>query len=179
MLNFQPLIDRFVDDVINAIRRAAIEDLRGLALADAATGNARAATADGVLDEKRREAPRARATLREPSITRGGGRRVSRARTERSTRTQPSPSAVPASPAPVAEITDPESLLAAITFEPAPVVVTQPAPAPPERSPDGEGDGPPSSVRSLHEISPVRLMGNETLARVSSAGVVIRRGRRA
>ncbi|HLK41520.1 MAG TPA: hypothetical protein VKU41_32445 [Polyangiaceae bacterium] len=80
-------------------------------------------------------------------------------------------------PAPVAEITDPESLLAAIALEP-PVVVT-PAPPVHERAPEVDGDGPPSAVRPVHNIPPVRLMGNETLARVSSAGVVIRRGRRA
>jgi hypothetical protein len=74
----------------------------------------------------------------------------------------------------VAEITDPEALLAGAVPAPGPPPVLGPP-----RVPESEGDGPPSAVRPLPVVSPVRLMGNETLARVSGSGVVIRRGRRA
>jgi hypothetical protein len=38
-------------------------------------------------------------------------------------------------------------------------------------------EGPASTVRAIGGSSPVRLRANETLARVSNAGVVIRRGK--
>ncbi|HEX3770097.1 MAG TPA: hypothetical protein VHV30_04500 [Polyangiaceae bacterium] len=104
---------------------------------------------------------------------------------------------------PVAEITDPESLLSlgtangassslldAIRHTPA---AARPTPAPPipvtvvepasngvrgERHADPEIDSPASGVRPKNGAS-IRLSDNETLARVSDAGVVIRRKKKA
>ena len=169
MRHLQPLIDQFVEDVLHLVRRATIEDLRGLVVdADGDREPAKPRVVlprDLVPREVARRAPTSRHGLRQ-------GPRVALS----AENARPS-SATSSTPAPVAEITDPESLLAAIALEP-PVVVTPAAPTH-ERGPELDGDGPPSAVRPVHDISPVRLMGNETLARVSSAGVVIRRGRRA
>ena len=48
-----------------------------------------------------------------------------------------------------------------------------------ERHPEPEGESPASGVRPAGSIATVRLSDNETLARVSNSGVVIRRKKRA
>lgn len=101
----------------------------------------------------------------------------------------------------VAEITDPESLLSLggsngssssflETFRHAPIGA-RPAPPPPisvtvletgsmsNGHAEAESDSPASGVRPRTGGSTVRLSDNETLARVSDAGVVIRRKKKA
>jgi len=78
---------------------------------------------------------------------------------------------VSAAPPPAsAEITDPEALLSIAVHPHAPERDAYP----PARVVGSEGDGPESYVRPVAR-APVPLAGNETVARISSAGVVIRR----
>lgn len=167
MLKLQPLITQLVDDVLRLVREAAREDLRSLVVSDA---------------EGSPESPPVKRT----SSTTSGARRVADVPTRRrgalhepALRSHPvakNPAKSPdrAPPPPVAEITDPEALLAGAAPKPAPPLALEYT-----RVSESESDGPASAVRPLPLVSPVRLMGNETLARVSSSGVVIRRARRA
>ena len=152
MLNLQPLIARFVDDILRLIREAAAEDLRSLVARDAR--------------RSRQPHPvKHSAAIRHRRIVDDPGQR-SRGLT----------AAADLSPPPtVAEITDPEALLAGTAPEPAGARADARA----EGRLESESHGPASTVRPMQGDSPVRLMGNETLARVSNAGIVIRRARRA
>jgi len=78
-----------------------------------------------------------------------------------------------APPAPAAEITDPQWLLAMGSSAPNDVLDPEQIEPPPE----SVSEAPASTTRDLGGVSPVRLRANETLARVSGAGVVIRRAR--
>jgi hypothetical protein len=151
----ESLINRFVDDVSRLIREAKVEDLLGL-IAEGPRPIPPLVEADPVddpidlddVDAHRRAAP---------TVARAGRRRP-----------------VPATT--VEEITDPASLLA-IGPETATVSVAPPTlPAlladtadepPPSSAP------PPSSTEESRVL--VRLRGNETVARASNAGIVIRR----
>jgi len=164
MLNLQPLVARFVDDVLRALRGASLDDLRDLL------------------------APERDAPLRPPQ------RRVSVVRrepTRRSARPRPAkrkaataPSSEPtapvvdvAEPAPeppvVAEITDPEGLLAG-----APTLERAPTPAHGAPQAAAEPEPPPSAARPT--VSPTAaLREGESLARAAGVGLVIRRAKRA
>jgi hypothetical protein len=185
MLDLQPLIARFVDDVLRTIRTASLDELRAL-LGEAAT---RAPALD-----KPRDPPRgitrepARAARSAPSR----GRRRAQARPRplpvappsagpgslggeewpRATRTGPAEAPEPPAPA---EITDPEALLAAASaWQP-----VAPSPPPTLRAVDGDVElaAPPSGERSARGVA--RLRAGETLAREAGTGVVIRRAKRA
>jgi hypothetical protein len=96
-------------------------------------------------------------------------------------------------PPAVAEITDPESLLSIVATNgsapaigsvrrSAPAILmsvpARKAPTTTERAQEVEGESPASGVRPVGG-STVRLSDNETLARVSNSGVVIRRRKKA
>lgn len=167
MLKLQPLITQLVDDVLRLVREAAMDDLRRLVVSDA---------------ERSPESPPVKRTS---GATSGPSRMVdvpTRRRralhepAQRSLQVAKNPAQNPdrAPPPTVAEITDPEALLAGAAPKPVPALALEYT-----RVLESESDGPASAVRPLPLVSPVRLMGNETLARVSSSGVVIRRARRA
>jgi hypothetical protein len=84
-----------------------------------------------------------------------------------------------AEPPTLAEITDPEALLAAAFATPSPPVTEEPAPAQPEASaePEVEVEAPASTEHPRRGMA--RLRAGETLARHAGAGVVIRRAKRA
>jgi hypothetical protein len=193
MRNLESMIAQFVDDLLQTIREATIEDLRELLLAE--RGKARPSEAPRPDQAIRTAAGRAgRAT--------GIERRVNGASVD-----------LHSSPPSVAEITDPESLLSlgratngareasaptpgqkywlgtpAVPHDkerPRPArTVPKEAPASnvlpaPESTPELEADGPASNVWPVGSGAPVRLSDNETLARVSNAGIVIRRRKKA
>jgi hypothetical protein len=167
MLKLQPLIARLVDDVLRLVREAAMEDLRRLVVSDAERSpeSPPVKRTSGATSGARRVADvpnRRRGALHEP--------------VQRSHQVAKNPAKNPdrAPPPTVAEITDPEALLAGAAPKPVPPLALEYT-----RVSESESDGPASAVRPLPLVSPVRLMGNETLARVSSSGVVIRRARRA
>jgi hypothetical protein len=169
MLKLQPLIARLVDDVLRLVREAAMDDLRRLVVSDAERSlesppvKRTSGSTSGATSGARRDVPtRRRGALHEPAQR---SHQVAKNAAENPDRAPP--------PA-VAEITDPEALLAGAAPKPAPPLALEYT-----RVSESESDGPASAVRPLPLVSPVRLMGNETLARVSSSGVVIRRARRA
>jgi hypothetical protein len=154
----QPLIARLVDDVLRLIREAAMEDLKNLVVSDG-----RRSPEPRPVERTSGTRRAASVSIRRPALQESPKQSLEAAKT------------LDLAPLPtVAEITDPEALLAGAVPAPVPPPVFGPA-----RVTEAEGDGPPSAVRPLPIVSPVRLMGNETLARVSGSGVVIRRGRRA
>ncbi len=156
MRKLEPLIDRFVDDVLRLIREATVEDLRELVAFAGPTSKRKAARKPAASPER----------VAGPSPRRGSGL-VSETRTSK-------PSAVSMAAPSAADITDPEALLSMATPATTSAHVVE---AP--RVTAAEPDGPPSSVRSVVTVAvaPVPLSGNETVARVSNAGVVIRRRR--
>jgi hypothetical protein len=81
-----------------------------------------------------------------------------------------------APPATAAEITDPQWLLAMGSSAPNDVLDLE-QPEQVEPAEESVSEAPASTTRDLGGVSPVRLRANETLARVSGAGVVIRRAR--
>jgi hypothetical protein len=185
MRNLESMIAQFVDGLLLAIGEASVEELREFfALTDAGeplyVPESEPAAAAAVPDAPARRGRLARldhgAALRrsiEDSLSSGGA---------------------------VSEITDPESLLSLAglngstsffeTFRQVPVT-PRPAPPPPisvallgpsSRSnghAEPEGESPASGVRPRWSGSTVRLSDNETLARVSNSGVVIRRKKKA
>jgi hypothetical protein len=193
MRNLESMIAEFVDDLLQTIREATIEDLRELLLAEA---------------EKARpsETPRAEQAIRTPA-----GRAARATAIQR--RVNGASVDLHSSPPSVAEITDPESLLSlgratngareagaptpgqrfwlgaqAVSHDkerPRPArTPAKETPAPevlpaPESTPEIETDGPASNVWPVGSGAPVRLSDNETLARVSNSGIVIRRRKKA
>jgi hypothetical protein len=173
------MIAQFVDDLLLAIGEASIEELEELfASRPGKTGST---------ETQRPGSP----SPSEPA-RRGATARGARAWVE----------AAQASPPPtVAEITDPESLLSLVASHRIEAamesVAAEKAAAPEGRRADStkqvvllrppsteglaelEGDSPASGVRPVGGGAPVRLSDNETLARVSNAGVVIRRRKKA
>jgi len=164
MLDLQPLIARFVDDVLLALRGATFEELRELLSANA--------TSEGV------PSPRPRKP-RPTRQGRGAARRAAPRPAPARARVAPSPlrfeqATEPTEPPALAEITDPEGLLAA-ALAPTPPVAAHPphiAPATPE------GGQLPRGIRlALSAVGALRE--GESLARVAGAGLVIRRAKRA
>jgi hypothetical protein len=161
----EPLTARFVDDVIRLVREATAEGLRTLLGEEAGRPRPHLPQSDVVKAPRRaaRVPTHPSRPIREPA------------------RRSPIPTANLSLPAPGgetkdAEITDPQWLLAmgAPTLLEVPSVLEA---ADSEVAPESVSEGPPSAVREAGGISPVRLRANETLARVSNAGVVIRRAR--
>jgi hypothetical protein len=151
----------FIDAVMDAIRTASLQEL----LREAP--RVRQGDAPRIGESERATSPvgqRKRAAVPAPA-----GRTAS-ARSRRSgVSTAPTRSVpTPPPPAPAAEITDPQGLLA--MGLPLRLGAT-------EAEIGGAPEGPASTVRAIGGGSPVRLRANETLARVSNAGVVIRRGK--
>jgi hypothetical protein len=188
MAKLESMIGDFVDGLLIAIGDASIDELRELF-------GQRPQGSGGALEQA---AARVRATAKasasQPAPSKGGrGRRFGNRRF-------PDPS-LASTPPGVAEITDPESLLsfdgidANILREVRPTPVrTAPVALPAILAPsaaserrdrhavdnhDTEGESPASGVRAVGGGAPVRLSDNETLARVSNSGVVIRRKKRA
>ncbi len=161
MLDLQPLVDRFVEDVLRAVRGASLDELREL-LAPGTPARVRRPPA---------AVPRAAPARRQARPKRP----VSAAATSALRKAAPAAlapePAVPEPPA-FAEITDPERLLAATV---APRGATAPLEAPPA---DLEGEPPPSAERPTGGAT-ARLRAGESLARATGAGVVIRRAKRA
>jgi hypothetical protein len=156
----------FIDAVMAAIRGASLEDLLGEAPRDPRRTGAVPRTlkapaqapssATQLEGQTRRQAsPRVPGPVHRLGLSAGSDRVLTSSQ---------------APPAPTAEITDPQGLLAMGTHEPLRVVET-------EVSRDPVPDGPASTVRPIGAGSPVRLRANETLARVSNAGIVIRRAK--
>jgi hypothetical protein len=157
MLNLEPLIARFVDDVLQTIRAASLEELRE-ACAPAALSRGASA--------QRKGAPKGRQSRRVPVPLRKEAELAERVPT-------PAPHAAPEpEPLAVAEITDPVRLLAAAP-------VHEDAPTSPTGVPeDVEEEPPPSTERPAPEAT-VALREGESLVRAGGAGVVIRRAKRA
>ncbi len=148
------------DSVMAAIRDASLEDLmREAPELGRRTDTRRGAKAEG--------APASAVDLRGHPGGQTPPRVPASPRRSRSSASA-DPVLTPIPPAPAAEITDPQGLLAMGTREPLRVV-------PSEISREPVPDGPASTIRAVEAGSPVRLRANETLARVSNAGVVIRR----
>jgi hypothetical protein len=157
------LISHFIDDVIRLIREAKVEDLLDLVaaaprpvppLVESEPERVEPASQDDPHDEP---APSRRTPITRLAPVRRIGRRPH------------------AEPPTVEEITDPASLLAI-----APEAPSSAAPPPPPTLPTLLADPvddldvpPPSSSQSSRVL--VRLNSNETLARSTNAGIVIRR----
>jgi hypothetical protein len=158
MLDLQPLVDRFVEDVLRAVRGASLDELRE-ALAQGAPA--------------RVGRPPAAVPRAAPARRQARPKRPVRAAATSATR-KAAPAALAPDPEPpgFAEITDPERLLAATV---APRGATAPLEAPPA---DLEGEPPPSAERPTGGAT-ARLRAGESLARATGAGVVIRRAKRA
>lgn len=156
MLDLQPLIARFVDDVLRTIRTASLDELRALLGEDVEVASAPRVKRSA--RKPRRRAARAHVPVRAPS------------RAEEQAREDAAPTPEPPAQA---EITDPEALLAAATGSPAPSA----APEPSLVLIEGGGDAAPSSTeRPLRRAT--RLRAGESLAREVGTGVVIRRAKR-
>jgi hypothetical protein len=165
MLDLEPLVARLVDDVLRAIGRASLAEL------DRLSGPSRAETPrPGNRVAERAPARERRATPREPHEVAVRPAAPGRARAASKKADRPG----------VADITDPERLLSAV-LEPTPGEVRASAPSAAAVSaasaPASEPEAP-----ALHERSPDRgiahLRAGESVARVSGAGVVIRRAKR-
>ena len=154
MLDLEPLIADFVDDLLATLRQATVDELHELLGNGTPPAHARSVA-------KPRRATRARPAVqtrtRSPSTTKR--RRASKASAPRADRSV------------VAEITDPEWLLAVAVPSPPPLPLVR-APATMEEEPRPSGDRPATAAHgSLRE--------GERLARPSgAAGVVIRRAKR-
>jgi hypothetical protein len=201
MRSLESMIAQFVDDLLQTIREATIEDLRELLLAEP-------------------QNERASQTPQPPETLRTAPARIGRVTPIERRVTGPSVDFSNTPPS-VAEITDPESLLSlggaqngssssprngvrevappgpAQTFwlDSAPAslaarasriarsartdLATAGAVPAPESGSELEAEGPASDVRPVGGSAPVRLSDNETLARVSNSGIVIRRRKKA
>jgi hypothetical protein len=156
MLDLQPLIDRFVEDVFRAVRGASLDELRELLAQGTPTRARRPPVAVPRAAPARRQARPKRPVRAAPA----------------SAPRKAAPAALAPEPPAFAEITDPERLLAATV---APRGATAPLEAPPT---DPEGEPPPSAERPTGGAT-ARLRAGESLARATGAGVVIRRAKRA
>jgi hypothetical protein len=189
MRNLESMIAQFVDDLLQTIREATVDDLRELLISSG--------------EREPAGAPLRTATLFEHDIRAVPNRVGGMVRIDREPhRASSDPSC---SLPPVAEITDPESLLSLGAARPASEVGLretahrgwlEPPPlerlsstrtpqmelpiAPAERAAAADStlelelESPASSIRPS-----VRLSDNETLARISNAGIVIRRRKKA
>jgi hypothetical protein len=163
MRKLEPLIDRFVEDVLGCIRAASLENLRA------------ALSPDGDRPPTLRPLPRPLKSERTSSIP---GRPV-RALRKPSRRFVVAPGTTgPDTPRTLAEITNPEGLLALRPETPETVLVVAEV-AEPASAPVSESDGPTGGVRDGVLALPMRLREGETLVRDSGAGIVLRRARSA
>jgi hypothetical protein len=165
MLKFNVIIDRFVDDVLRAIRGATLEDLRELFVRS--EGSQPVARPGG-----RRAMRSKRANKGAPAAppARPGAKRTARAPRRPASAPAAPPEAAPEPPI-VAEITDPEVLLGSQEL---PAAEAAPTSAPVADA----GDPPPSAERPA--VGPtVALREGERLARADGAAIVIRRAKRA
>ncbi len=206
MRKLESMIAQFVDDLLHTIGEATIEELRELfaprpegekLFATNATkeGAAPALSPNRPVDAVPLRVPTrvpvpapARATARAAQADHGGAAR------RRSIALYTSASSASAPPPPgVAEITDPASLLLLGTQSlPSLLQTPRSSPLPPvlesipgrgaDNHAEPEGESPASHIRPTANASngvTVRLSDNETFARVSNSGVVIRRKKRA
>jgi hypothetical protein len=184
MRKLESMIAQFVDDLLHTIGEATIEELRELFATVPERSEGEPLFPSAELTPAAPSRP-ARAT-RAPRVDQAAARRsIATLANVRSASSLPPPA--------VAEITDPESLLSIVaTNGSAPAigsvrrsapsiltpVPTRTATATTERAQETEGESPASGVRPVGG-STVRLSDNETLARVSNSGVVIRRKKKA
>jgi hypothetical protein len=182
MRKIDSIIERFVDDLLALVREATAERLAGLLAGEALQQKTRRPASKQTSTRRQRASGNVRA-----------GAAPSRAwMHEGPGRGRPAPNDVvtlaadPAPPEASAEITNPQWLLAMgspATSEVAeqPSVAAQASNVDEPHSsttPEWDTEGPASTVRDSTSRSPVRLRENESLARVSGAGVVIRRAAR-
>jgi hypothetical protein len=178
------MIAQFVDDLLHTIGEATIEELREL------FANVPERSKDEPLFPFAEVAPAAASrpvpAPRAPRADHAAARKsIAALANVRSASSLPPPA--------VAEITDPESLLSIVATNgsaPALGSIRRSAPSilmpvaarstttTAERTQEPEGESPASGVRPVGG-STVRLSDNETLARVSNSGVVIRRKKKA
>jgi hypothetical protein len=161
MLNLEPIIARFVDDVLDAIRRASPEELREALDLDppepAMPARVAPRAAPRALQRRRASRERARAVVAAAVLP------PPQARPERK-------SAQPEAPG-VGEITDPGALLEA-------AVVADGAPATHERPLTVAEPEHTASAAAAADRPELALRAGESLARSSGNGVVIRRAKR-
>jgi hypothetical protein len=162
MRKLDPIITRFVDDLLALVEEAAAEGLRRLLAEE--TRHRRTRRLHGELVVKAQ--PMTNGAIPRPGRP---AREPTRRSNVRGTSTD-----VTLALATAGEITNPQWLLA--MGAPAPSDVGE-ADVEEIASASESSEGPASTVRELAARSPVRLRANETLARVSNAGVVIRRSR--
>jgi hypothetical protein len=181
------MIAQFVDDLLHTIGEATIEELRELFanVPERSKDEPLFPFAEIALAAASRPVPATRAP-RAPRADQAAARKsIAALANVRSASSLPPPA--------VAEITDPESLLSIVaTNGSAPAIGSIRRSAPSilmpvaarstttttERAQEPEGESPASGVRPVGG-STVRLSDNETLARVSNSGVVIRRKKKA
>jgi hypothetical protein len=162
MRTLEPLIARFVEDVLGCIRAASLENLRA------------AQSPDAGAPPTPRSRPRPLKSERPSSIP---GRRVRTLR-KASRRFAVEPAATtPSPPRTLAEITNSEGLLALRPATPETVLGGAEV-AELVGAPDSESNG-PAIVRDGVLALPMRLREGETLVRDSGAGVVLRCARSA
>jgi hypothetical protein len=182
MRKLDSMIAQFVDDLLHTIGEATIEELRELFanVPERSKDEPLFQLAELALAAPSRPAHAARA----PRAAHAEARKsIAALANVRSASSLPPPA--------VAEITDPESLLSIVAANgsaPAVASVRRSAPSilmpvaarttTTERPQEPEGESPASGVRPMGG-STVRLSDNETLARVSNSGVVIRRRKKA
>lgn len=168
MLRLQPLIDRFVDDVLRAVRNASVDDLRDLTTARAESAPAARPTARRAKPRKPTEGSRSAPPPppRELARTHVGTGLLKQTPVPplEPRRANPDPSGL-------AEITDSERLLVAQPpHPPEPAASPRPQAAAPRQPP-------PSAEGPVHRPA-VALREGETLVRADAGAVVIRRAKR-
>ncbi|MGO9837716.1 MAG: hypothetical protein ACLP1X_26310 [Polyangiaceae bacterium] len=162
MRTLDPIIARFVDDLLALVEEAAADGLRTLLAEETRHRRTRRLQGERVPAAQpmaNGAIPRPARPPLEPTRRPGAGR---------------ASADVAPPPAAAGEITDPQWLLA--MGAPAPAGVGE-ADVEEIASASESLEGPASTVREVAARPPVRLRANETLARVSNAGVVIRRSR--
>src|SRR5580700_8265303 len=169
MRKLEPLIARFVDDILRLVQGATADGLRTL-LAEEARRPRTHHLAEHLAE--RDFVAEAAAPASAPRRT-GKVVRLTDGRSPIAITTTDASSPPPAEITD-AEITDPQWLLAMGTQSSPDILSIAPL-VDAETALESVSEGPVSTVRETGNISPVRLRANETLARVSGAGVVIRR----
>lgn len=185
MRKLESMIAQFVDDLLHTIGEATIEELRELFanVPERSEDEPLFPFAELALAAASRPVPATRAPRADHAAAR---KSIAALANVRSASSLPPPA--------VAEITDPESLLSIVATNgsaPAigsirrsapsilmPVAARSTTTTTTERAQEPEGESPASGVRPVGG-STVRLSDNETLARVSNSGVVIRRKKKA
>jgi hypothetical protein len=165
VLNLQPLVARFVDDVLRAVRKATLPELEALLKADRGASLAQAVR------------PAIHARRQRQRRKRSSPVRISQPHPKR-IREHVTPAGAGSVPLELDAITDPENLLvASVAPRTLKAVPASAAAIPNEQSTGTVQAPPPSSERRTGNSGPA-LRPGETLARASGAGVVIRRVRR-